>query len=204
MHPWTRGVQVERGGARRLRGVGAAAEGGSREWVEGGGVSGYTQPPDGFCACGCGGKTSIAKRSWHKSGAVRGKPQRFIRYHNRRRFRLDQIFTYGVRTDSGCLLWPYAEDGHGYGRIRVGNSTERVSRIVVQLSLGRPLQDGECALHRCDTPRCYEPSHLFVGTKSDNLRDAYAKGRRRRAPELERAGAIRRTDDGGELRLWPA
>jgi hypothetical protein len=32
-------------------------------------------------------------------------------------------------------------------------------------------------LHRCDTPACVAEQHLFLGTGSDNLRDAAAKGR---------------------------
>jgi predicted amino acid dehydrogenase len=32
-------------------------------------------------------------------------------------------------------------------------------------------------LHRCDTPRCCNPAHLFLGTQLDNIADATAKGR---------------------------
>lgn len=34
-----------------------------------------------------------------------------------------------------------------------------------------------CVCHRCDTPACIEPTHLFVGTNQDNTRDRMEKGR---------------------------
>lgn len=31
--------------------------------------------------------------------------------------------------------------------------------------------------HRCDNPKCFNPSHLFLGTPRDNAQDCLKKGR---------------------------
>ena len=38
--------------------------------------------------------------------------------------------------------------------------------------------------HRCDTPPCCNPRHLFIGTHADNMRDCRQKGRNRLPPAL--------------------
>lgn len=39
-------------------------------------------------------------------------------------------------------------------------------------------------LHRCDTPACCNPEHLFLGTAADNVADMVAKGRQARGDRV--------------------
>lgn len=84
-----------------------------------------------------------------------------------------------VRTELGpCWIWKASAKRNGYGSFRMNKQS--VSAHVASLILaGIDIPPGHCALHRCDMPCCVNPAHLFVGTKSDNARDMYAKGRRR-------------------------
>lgn len=71
-----------------------------------------------------------------------------------------------------CWLWTAAADGCGYGLYRHG----RAHRYSWELAVG-PIPADLCVLHRCDTPACVRPEHLFLGTRDDNMRDRQAKRR---------------------------
>ena len=51
-------------------------------------------------------------------------------------------------------------------------------RVAWMLTNGA-IPPGLHVLHRCDNPPCVRPDHLFIGTHTDNMRDMFAKGRRK-------------------------
>lgn len=80
-----------------------------------------------------------------------------------------------VDTSGDCWLWTSAAT-RGYGVIGSNGSYEYAHRMSWVLHNG-PIPEGLWVLHRCDTPLCVRPDHLFLGTQTDNMRDAAAKGR---------------------------
>lgn len=78
---------------------------------------------------------------------------------------------------NGCWLWTGTLINSGYGKFDCKWSKSNLAhRNVYQLCVG-PIPDGMHLCHRCDTPRCVNPAHLFIGTAADNMQDAYRKGR---------------------------
>lgn len=99
--------------------------------------------------------------------------------------------------NTGCWLWTGATTGGerpgSYGQLRLDRRMVLAHRAMYEAFVGA-IPDGMHVLHRCDTPLCVNPAHLFVGTQRDNMRDRDAK-HRRVAPRGERHWAARLTAD---------
>ena len=76
-----------------------------------------------------------------------------------------------------CWIWRGAKNKCGYGSFAIGNRRPALAhRVSYELSAGVALTEQQ-VLHRCDTPACVNPSHLFLGNHADNMADMKAKGR---------------------------
>lgn len=81
------------------------------------------------------------------------------------------------RGSDECWEWKAARDENGYGRFGVAEGDVRLPhRISYELSEG-PIPKGLCVLHDCDNPPCVNPSHLHLGTRSDNHREMVERER---------------------------
>lgn len=85
--------------------------------------------------------------------------------------------------ESGCWLWDGPNNGRSsdrrYGRVWLSRLTfvpaHRFSYEIHRGAIGEGLH----VCHKCDTPLCVNPDHLFLGTHQDNMADLQRKGRNR-------------------------
>lgn len=81
---------------------------------------------------------------------------------------------------NGCWVWKSGDNGKGYGKFYVEGSGKVPYQYAHRLSwemANGAIPDDLWVLHSCDNPTCINPSHLFLGTQTDNMRDAANKGR---------------------------
>lgn len=74
-----------------------------------------------------------------------------------------------------CWEWQGNRMVNGYGRLKRNGHQVGAHRIALEMDLGR-IEPGLKALHRCNNPACCNPKHLYQGTTSDNLMDAWRAG----------------------------
>ncbi len=91
-----------------------------------------------------------------------------------------EYFWSKVEKTPSCWLWTGGTNTPGYGYFQWREGKKRVSKFAHRFSFEdkvRALAPNEHVCHRCDNPICVNPSHFFIGTHKDNMRDMASKNR---------------------------
>jgi hypothetical protein len=96
-------------------------------------------PPKGFCGCGCGQATTVARVNHASRGWIKGEPIRFIRGHVGR-----------------------MQTGSRYREKKIGSRRSYEHIEVAERALGKPLPSGAQVHHINENRRDNRPENLVV------------------------------------------
>jgi hypothetical protein len=128
------------------------------------------QEPVNLCACGCGGITNRNPKGGH------------FRFRKGHGTRISGPMTSRVLSncimvkETGCLLFQGSPKSE-YGSVCWSQTRERKPHRIVSSEAHGPIPCGMDVCHTCDTPRCCNLSHLWLGTRQENMDDKMEKGR---------------------------
>ena len=102
---------------------------------------------------------------------------------------IEERFFKKVNKTKECWFWIGQLNFHGYGVIHLYPNQYNDKKILAH-RLSYKIHKGEipkdmCVRHSCDIRNCVNPNHLWIGTKSDNHKDMWAKGRQ---PDYTKTG----------------
>lgn len=79
--------------------------------------------------------------------------------------------------NDGCWNWVGCTR-YGYGKFSIRGKGYQAHRYSYEYFVGA-IPNEMCVCHKCDNPRCVNPSHLWLGTTQENTQDRQRKGRHR-------------------------
>jgi hypothetical protein len=90
---------------------------------------------------------------------------------------IPEIFWSKVKKTKTCWLWTGAKNSRGhpvrYGKVSISGKWwkhETAHRVAWKLTHGKIPAD-KMVCHKCAIPLCVKPTHLYLGTDSDNQLD---------------------------------
>ncbi len=114
--------------------------------------------PCGFCHCGCGERTNIARQDNARFGHVKGQPLRYLLGHHNRKSAVEYIEE-DRGYDTPCWIWQRGQSGNGYGACTVKGTSTGAHVVVYQRHRG-PVPASLELDHLCRVPLCVNPEHL--------------------------------------------
>lgn len=132
-----------------------------------------------LCVCDCGTQRPVAasKLGRRRNSSCGCHRRDFQRMRGLSRWR-DISERFVPEPNSGCWLWTGRVNASGYGIFNgpdYGKTTSAHRTFWIRHRGEIPA--GLWVLHRCDTPPCVNPAHLFLGTPLENTQDMLKKGR---------------------------
>lgn len=89
---------------------------------------------------------------------------------------------------TNCWLWTSRAGSNGYGSFKQTRSHRFISGAK---------DSTRFACHHCDNRLCVRPTHIFIGTQLENVRDCISKGRFH-FTEIKKYGHLRKDYQRGE------
>jgi hypothetical protein len=131
-------------------------------------VEGCEKPVDARCLCG--------------THYMQQRRANLLPIGTRARGTTEERFWRFVEKSDGCWIWTgKSVNQKGYGQLGGiggrGGGAILAHRLSYQIHKGE-IPEGMVVMHSCDNPSCVNPDHLSVGTQSQNILEAIAKGRK--------------------------
>lgn len=88
--------------------------------------------------------------------------------------------------ENGCIIYPRYKDRDGYGSLHIEGNYIKAHRLAFAIykKFRSLTQIKQHVLHKCDTPSCVNPEHLFEGSNMENMEDKCAKGRQLKGKQI--------------------
>lgn len=151
--------------------------------------------PVGYCQCGCGQKTQLARQNHTKQGWIKGRPLRFLPGHHKMQPTEERFWSQvDKRGPDECWIWTGSPVGNGYGYFTMGRGHRVYAHRFSYERANGPVPSGLDVLHKCDNPPCVNPNHLYAGTPTENVRDC-REHNRLNPPRGSRSGTARLTEE---------
>ena len=89
------------------------------------------------------------------------------------------LMNHHTANDNNCWIWNGGKNSAGYGCYGKNKRMYLVHRFSIEINLGRKLSNHEDVRHLCPNEpnrMCYNPEHLSVGTRKENMEDMVKYG----------------------------
>jgi len=94
--------------------------------------------------------------------------------HYKRSSPKDFWLNVNIGKSNECWEWNASYGTTGYGQVTYQRKVWKTHRLSYFLTYGKIEQ---CVCHTCDNRKCCNPSHLFLGSRDDNVKDCIQKKR---------------------------